>query len=91
MAGNEYAAIGAALNPYEIISTSIELGVIDFELYKRVQRSTVIGLWKHADTFIFEVRKKPNHERKFIELQNLVDWFEKPRIAPRSRWRNIFY
>ncbi|MGH6871514.1 MAG: DUF4760 domain-containing protein [Rhizomicrobium sp.] len=86
-----YFSIATALNPYELISTGIELGVIDFPLYRRIHRSTVLAYWDHAESFILEIRKRPDNKKKFVELESMVKWLKNEKTPPRARLRNIFY
>lgn len=67
------------LNNYEFIAVGIRLGAFDEDVYKQMQCSNVIKLWKATSGFIHEIRKIDDKYTIFQDFEALAKrWDEAP-------------
>lgn len=88
---DEAQSIKLVLNEFELIAIGIQRGVIDFELYRRWNRSSVLNYWKHALPFVTRLRARTNNKMYFYEFEQMAGWLESDKRPKRGRfWRLIF-
>ena len=67
------------LNHYELVAVAINHGIIDEDLYAEWCRSTLVGIWRSAQSFIAEFRLARNEERAgsgdniYTQFQSLAE------------------
>jgi Domain of unknown function (DUF4760) len=69
-----------------LISIGIQGGIIDFELYKRWNRSGVIQYWKHAAPFVHQLRQRTSNMALYHEFEELARWMQGETMPKRGRW-----
>lgn len=88
----ELEAIRLILNDFELVSTSIQFGVMDFDLYKIQNAGTVSRYWECAAPFIHALRQRTGRKTLFQEFEVLAGWIDK-NVKPPNRkiwYRKIF-
>jgi hypothetical protein len=86
----EAQSIRLVLNQFEIVSIGIELGILDFETYKRWFQSTVIRFWAHSEDYIKNLRARTNNPALFHEFEELDKWMKAGKAPPpRHRFLRI--
>lgn len=80
----EVQAIRLVLNDFELIAVGIQFGTIDYEFYRRYNRSTVIKYWYAAAPFVYSVRKQIKSNVIYHEFEEMARWFEDNRPPKRS-------
>jgi hypothetical protein len=81
----EAQSIRLVLNQFEIVSIGIELGILDFETFKRWFHSTVIRFWAHAESYIKSLRARTNNPALFHEFESLAQWMKDGKVPPARR------
>jgi hypothetical protein len=88
--GKEYEpqceAIRLVLNDFELMSVGIQMGIIDYEFYRRYSRGTVIKYWYAAAPFIYSIRNQLGNKAIYHEFEELARSFERARPPKRSFW-----
>lgn len=79
-------AIRITLNEFELISIGIQKGIIDFEMYRRWNKSGTIRYWNNAAPFIFALRARLNNDAIYHEFEQLVLWLKDDHMPKRKRW-----
>lgn len=69
-------AICKVLNHYELISLGIQSGIIDCEVFRRWNRSTVLFVWRSAAPFVAEHRKLKGSPLLWHEFEELARAFD---------------
>ena len=69
---DENRAIRLYLNSFELISLGIQRGIIDYKIFKRWNRSTVLHAWEAAAPYITELRKRTGRSLLFHEFEELA-------------------
>ena len=64
------------------------MGWIDFELYKRWNRSGVIRYWCYAEPFIVRLRQRTHNKALYHEFEQMYKWMDsdKKHVPKRRRW-----
>ncbi len=78
--------IRTVLNEFELYAIGIQRGIIDFELYKRWNRSGVIRYWTHAAPFIYQLRARTKNDALYYEFEELVRWMKGEAMPKRGRF-----
>lgn len=65
-------AIRLYLNSFELISLGIQRRIIDYKIFKRWNRSTVLHAWAAAAPYITELRKRTGRPLLFHEFEELA-------------------
>jgi hypothetical protein len=86
----ESEAIRLVLNDFELTAVGIQMGVMDYEFYKRYNRGTVIRYWNHAAPYIYALRARVGSNLVFHEYEEMVRWFSK-RAPRRSFWWRVLF
>ena len=68
----ENQAIRLYLNSFELISLGIQRRIIDYKIFKRWNRSTVLHAWSAAAPYITELRKRTGRPLLFHEFEELA-------------------
>jgi hypothetical protein len=76
--------IRLVLNDFELISVSIQQGVMDNTLYHQFHRGTVIEYWKSARPFVDAVREQYNNSKLFYEFEMLSKEYENNPLPKRN-------
>lgn len=82
----ETQAIRTVLNEFELFAIGIQRGIIDYELYRRWNKSTVISYWNHAAPFILRLRERLNNPAIYHEYEELVRWMRGEAMPKRNRF-----
>lgn len=75
--------ICTVLNHFELISLGIQCGIIDLEIFKRWNRSTVLFVWEAAAPFVTEMRKQRKSPMLWHEFEELAREFNHRKRPPR--------
>lgn len=87
----EAASIRLVLNDFELISTSIQFGIMDYKFYKQQSHGTVKRYWKAAAPFIHALRDRTGSKTVYCEFEQLHEWIDNESKGYKSKWwRNIF-
>ncbi len=86
----EALAIGRILNSYELISIGIQRGIIDYELFKRWHRASVLKYWERGAPFVMRIRERLSNDMFFHEFEQMTGWFKENRKPPTRRPGTIF-
>jgi len=81
-ASYEAQSIRLVLNQFEIVSIGIELGILDFETYKRWFQSTVIRFWAHSEHYVKSLRARTNNPSLFHEFEAMAQWMRDGKAPP---------
>lgn len=76
--------ICTVLNHFELISLGIQCRIIDFEIFKRWNHSTVLFVWAAAAPFVTEMRKQRNSPMLWHEFEELAREFNTKKRPPRQ-------
>lgn len=84
---DETHSIRLVLNEFELISIGIQRGVLDFELYRRWNRSGTKKYWIFAKPFVERLRERTQNDALYHEFQQLYDWMNsEKKHAPKRYW-----
>lgn len=72
----EGQAIRIILNDFELIAIGIELGIMDYELFKRWSRSNVLFYWKKAHPYIARIRERLERPLLWHEFEQMAQWMD---------------
>jgi hypothetical protein len=82
--------IRLVLNEFEIVSIGIQLGIFDFETYRRWFQSTVVRFWTHGAPYINALRARTGHPSLFHEFEELSRWMNENKRPPRRyKWLRL--
>jgi hypothetical protein len=87
----ESQAIQTVLNHYELIAIGIELGILDFEIYKRYNKTNTITFWHHGAPFIHAIRSRMSNDALYHEFEQMAWWLKERKMPKRNRWRGLFF
>jgi Domain of unknown function (DUF4760) len=87
----EAQSIRTVLNEFELFAIGIQRGIIDFELYKRWNRSSVIRYWQHAAPYVHILRTRLNNPAIYHEYEELVRWMKGEAMPKRNRFIGIWF
>ena len=87
----EVQAIRIVLNEFELIAICIQRGIIDYELYRRWNRSGTIKYWTHAAPFVHHLRSRLENELIYHEFEEMVRWMKGESIPRRGRWLGLWF
>jgi|GEM_PF-6607339 len=82
--GKVESNICTVLNHFELISLGIQCGTIDYDVFKKWNRSTVLYIWTAASPFISESRKLKNSPLLWHEFEELARDFSANKNPPRK-------
>ena len=88
-ASDEAAAIRLVLNDFELVSVSIQFGIMDYEFYKQYCHGTVKRYWEAAAPYIHALRQRKGRKTLFHEFEQLACWIDKDLRPPKRYlwWR----
>lgn len=72
----EARAIRLYLNSFELISLGIQSRIIDYKIYRRWNRSTVLATWAASAPYVSELRKRTGRAMLFHEFEELARDFD---------------
>ena len=75
------------LNFFELFSIGIQKGIIDHDLFKQWNRSTVIIYWNHAHPFVTAIRTRMSNDLLFHEFEQMANWFKSDTRPKKRGWR----
>lgn len=85
-------SIRLILNDFELVSNSIQFGIMDFEFYKQNSHGTVSRYWECAAPFIHALRAKTGRQSLYKEFEVLAGWIDKGVSPPkRSIWKRKLF
>ena len=67
----ETQKIKLVLNQFELVSIGIQSGILDYDMYKKWNRSHVLISWTRAAPFIEELRSRMNNDKLYCEFEYL--------------------
>ena len=82
----ETQSIALVLNEFELLAIGMQRGIIDFELYRRFNRSGVIHYWNHAAPFVHALRARVDNQMIYHEFEELKRWMEDSAPPKRNHW-----
>jgi len=74
--GEQAQAIRLILNDFELVAIGIQLGIMDYELYKRWARSNVLFYWRKAHPFVARVRERLDRPMLWNEFEQMARWMD---------------
>ena len=74
------------LNFFELVSIGIQHGIIDYELFKMWNKTTVIQYWGYASPFASALRSRLGNDLIFHEFEAMANWFKSASMPPKRRW-----
>ncbi len=83
--------IKLVLNEFELISIGVQRGILDFELYSRWNKSTVLKYWERAEPFIVHLRTRTKNPAYYHEFQQMAGWLEANKMPRRGRLWALFF
>lgn len=88
---DEAQAIRLILNDFELISISIQFGVMDYALIRRFERGSVIRYWFYAAPYVYSLRARLGSDALYHEFEEMARWM-KAKNMPRRQyfWRLLF-
>ncbi len=83
----ELEAIRLILNDFELVSTAIQFGIMDFDFYKMQSAGTVSRYWECAAPFIHALRQRTGRKSLYQEFEVLAGWIDRNNRPPsRKIW-----
>jgi len=84
-------AIQLILNNYELMSISIQRGILDYGIIKRYARGTILKHWDAASPFISKLRSDSSNDLIYFEFETLRNWINDTKTKPNGKfWSLIF-
>ncbi|MGL4439527.1 MAG: DUF4760 domain-containing protein [Bosea sp. (in: a-proteobacteria)] len=83
----EAQSIRITLNDFELISIAIQKGIIDFDMYRMWNRTSVIRYWKNGSPYISALRARLNNRAIYHEFEEMEKWMQKDKMPKRNHWR----
>lgn len=87
----EVEYIRLILNDFELISTSIQFGIMDFDFLKRQSAGTIQRYWRAAAPFVHALRDRIGSDSVYIEFETLNDWISQNKRPRRNIWIKKFF
>lgn len=88
----EHQQINLTMNFFELFSIGVQKGVIDYDLFKMWNRSTVIQYWNYARPFATALRTRLGNDLLFCEFEQLANWFKADQGPRKHGWRwSLFF
>ncbi len=88
----EALAVQLVLNNYELITIGIHRGVLDYKIYKRYAKGTVIKDWDVTAPFIKQLRLTADNDNIYAEFETLVNLMQgKAKLNIYSRFLVLFF
>lgn len=81
----EAESIRLILNDFELISVSIQYGIMDYDFYKRFNHGTVKRYWSKSASYIHALRERTGSQTVYCEFEKLNSWISGSK-PPRSIW-----
>ena len=78
-------AIRLVLNDFELISVSIQYGIMDYEFYHKFNHGTVKKYWSKSASYVHALRERTGSQPLFCEFEKLYGWVNGNKV-PRSIW-----
>lgn len=79
------------LNQYELISIGIQRGALDYVIYKRWNKSSVLRYWNHAAPFVHALRSRMNNDALYHEFEQMAWWLKERKMPRRNRWFGLIF
>lgn len=79
-------AIITVLNEFELISVGIQRGIIEPELFRRLNQSNVAFYWRHAQPFVVALRTRVERQSLYHEFEEMARWMSQNRVPRRRFW-----
>lgn len=83
--GKEAEAIRLVLNNYELVSTAIQTGIMDYNFYYQFSHGNVVRYWTAAAPFVHALRQRTGSMTLFCEFEALYDWIDNNN-RPKGVW-----
>jgi hypothetical protein len=84
-------AVRLVFNSLELIAIGIQLGIVDYALYKRFARSSIVKDWDRGAPLIYALRRKHSQPSMYHEFEELARWMRDNNMPRRRRlfslWR----
>jgi len=87
----EAQSIQLILNEFELAAIGIQRGIIDLEVYKRWNRSTVVTYWEHALPFVTRLRARTQNSAYYHEFEQMAGWLKENKMPKRRRFWALFF
>lgn len=89
----ELQAIRLILNDFELISTSIQFGIMDYDFYVKNSGGTILRYWECAAPFVQLLRQRTGRQTLFCEFEALAGWVQDKKNPParRTLWLRKFF
>ena len=88
---HEAQSIRLILNEFELIAIGIQRGIVDYELYKRWNRSGAIMVWNYAAPFVMTLRARTSNDAIYHEFQEMVRWLKGEIMPKRGRFFGLWF
>jgi Domain of unknown function (DUF4760) len=88
---NDAKVILNVLNQFELIAIGIEVGSLDYEIYKRYNKTNSISYYHRAAPFIHALRARLGNDAIYHEFEQLTWWLKDKKMPRRNRWRGVFF
>jgi hypothetical protein len=87
----EAQTIAEVMNQYELIAVGIQLGILDYKLYRRFSKSVTIHFWNHGLPYIVCLRTRLGNDMIYHEFEEMVKWFKGEKKPKRHWWWGSFF
>ncbi|MFZ2996243.1 DUF4760 domain-containing protein [Sphingobium sp.] len=82
----EVESIRLVLNDMELISVSIQFGIMDFEYIKRFSHGTIVKYWTASAPLVYALRSRTGSNTIYLEFEQLHEWIAGAKKPKRSIW-----
>jgi hypothetical protein len=83
-------AVRLLFNHLELTAIGIQMGIIDYALFKRFAKSAVLRDWERGAPLIYALRKKYNQDSMYHEFEELARWLRDNNMPRRRRWFSLW-
>jgi hypothetical protein len=88
---DEAQAIRLILNDFELISISIQFGVMDNALIRRFERGSIIRYWFYAAPYVYALRGRLGSDSLYHEFEEMARWMKTKNMPRRSYLSRLIF
>lgn len=84
-------AVRLVLNDFELTAIGIQHGILDFNVVKQFQKSTMLRDWARAAPFVYKLRTELDRPLIYYEFETLAHWLQENKRPKRRIWTRLWF
>lgn len=83
-------AVRLLFNHMELLAIGIQMGIVDYTLFKRFAETITIRDWDRGAPLVYALRQKYNQESMYHEFEELARWLRGKGMPRRRRFMSLW-